>query len=145
MTVKIYIADLITRTKYYSAMNHIFKLSDIARPLVLLQQFQWPGNIRELENVIHRAVILCPENRIRNVELEAQSEGLASGFMRSKNIVEVEKEHILSVLKECDWKVFGPHGAAEVLGMKVATLNSRMKKLGIKKLGMKKNNRPYKA
>ncbi|HTD42010.1 MAG TPA: sigma-54 dependent transcriptional regulator [Mucilaginibacter sp.] len=110
----------------------------------LLQQYQWPGNIRELENVIHRAVILCSGNRINYIDLEAPPETSSSIFARSKNIIDVEKEHILSVLKECDWKVYGAGGAAEILGMKVPTLNSRMKKLGIKKVGLKKNNKPYK-
>jgi two-component system response regulator HydG len=111
----------------------------------LMQQYEWPGNIRELENVIHRAVILCPGNRITYVDLEAPLRSSSSLFARSKNILEVEKEHILSVLKECDWKVFGPGGAANILGMKVSTLNSRIKKLGIKKTGVKKNNKPYKS
>jgi two-component system, NtrC family, response regulator HydG len=111
----------------------------------LLQRYNWPGNIRELENVIHRAVILCSGNKISYIDLEGQPNGSSSTIGQSRNIIEVEKEHILSVLKECDWKVYGPGGAAEVLGMKVATLNSRMKKLGIKKMGVKKNNKPYKA
>lgn len=99
----------------------------------LMQQYQWPGNIRELENVIHRAVILCTGSKINYVDLEAPVAQPNSMVTRSKNILEVEKEHILSVLVECDWKVFGPGGAANVLGMKVSTLNSRIKKLGIKK------------
>jgi transcriptional regulator with GAF, ATPase, and Fis domain len=111
----------------------------------LMQQYEWPGNIRELENVIHRAVILCSGSRITHVDLEAPLRGSSTLFARSKNILEVEKEHILSVLKECDWKVFGPGGAANILGMKVSTLNSRIKKLGIKKNGVKKNNKPYKS
>ncbi len=110
----------------------------------LLQRYQWPGNIRELENVIYRAVILCSGNKISYIDLEAQPGGSSSTSGRSRNIIDVEKEHILSVLKECDWKVYGPGGAAEILGMKVPTLNSRMKKLGIKKFGLKKNNKPYK-
>ena len=115
------------------------------RVVELLQQYQWPGNIRELENVIHRAVILCSGNMISYIDLEAQPEAFSSFFARSKNINDVEKEHIVSVLKECDWKVYGPGGAAELLGMKVPTLNSRIKKLGIKKTGLKNNNKPYKS
>lgn len=114
------------------------------RVIEAMQQYQWPGNIRELENVIHRAVILCKGETISEVDLETQPAGPALGFGQSRNIVDVEREHILAVLKECDWKVYGPGGAAEVLGMKVPTLNSRIKKLGIKKMGLKKNNRPYK-
>jgi len=111
----------------------------------LLQQYQWPGNIRELENIIHRAVILCSGDKISYVDMETEPGRTSSAFSRSKNINDVEKEHIESVLKECDWKVYGSGGAAEILGMKVPTLNSRIKKLGIKKLGLKKNNRPYKG
>jgi transcriptional regulator with GAF, ATPase, and Fis domain len=111
----------------------------------LLQQYLWPGNIRELENIIHRAVILCTSNKISYIDLEDQSEGSSSTFCLSKNINDIEKQHIMTVLKECDWKVYGPGGAAQMLGLKVPTLNSRMKKLGIKKMGLKKNNKPYKG
>jgi two-component system, NtrC family, response regulator HydG len=114
------------------------------RVMELMQQYHWPGNIRELENVIHRAVILCPAGTIGSVDLEAQRTEPSSGSSPSKSIVDVEREHILAVLKACEWKVYGPGGAAEVLGMKVPTLNSRIKKLGIVKSGLKKNNKPYK-
>jgi DNA-binding NtrC family response regulator len=128
----------------YSALEDK-KINGIDQGVIeVMQQYQWPGNIRELENVIHRAVILCKGEKISCVDLETQPAGQASGFGQSKTIVDVEREHILAVLKECDWKVYGPGGAAEVLGMKVPTLNSRIKKLGIKKMGLKKNNRPYK-
>ena len=115
------------------------------RVMELLQQYQWPGNIRELENVVHRAVILCFGNKISYIDLGIPSEEMPFTNGRSKNIVDVEREHILCVLKECDWKVYGPSGAAEILGMKVSTLNSRIKKLGIKKTGIKKNSKPYKT
>ncbi len=111
----------------------------------LLIRYQWPGNIRELENVIHRAVILCSGNKINYIDLEDQPNEAPAAFGRSRNMIEVEKEHIISVLKECDWKVYGSGGAAATLGMKVSTLNSRIKKLGIHKVGLKKNNTPYKS
>lgn len=114
------------------------------RVIEIMQRYQWPGNIRELENVIHRAVILCSGEIISYVDLDAERAGSAAGFGQLRSIVDVEREHILAILKKCDWKVYGPGGAAEVLGMKVPTLNSRIKKLGIKKMGLKKNNRPYK-
>ena len=121
------------------------KVNGIDDPVIeLMQQYQWPGNIRELENVIHRAVILCSGEKIICVDLESQPTGYTSVIGQPKNIANVEREHILAVLEECDWKVYGPGGAAEILGMKVPTLNSRIKKLGIKKMGLKKNNRPYK-
>src|ERR1700744_1366994 len=70
--------------------------------LASLQQYLWPGNIRELENVIHRAVILCQGEQINYIDLNAQPDR-SPVLGRSKNINDVEKEHILSVLKECGW------------------------------------------
>jgi two-component system, NtrC family, response regulator HydG len=130
--------------KKYSALEDKKVQGIDDRTIESMQQYAWPGNIRELENVIHRAVILCVGEKIGYVDLESQHTGSAPVFNPSRNIVDVEREHILAVLKQCDWKVYGPGGAAEVLGMKVPTLNSRIKKLGIIKLGLKKNNRPYK-
>ena len=107
----------------------------------LLQQYQWPGNVRELENVIHRAVLLCPGKIISHIEMDTPPlSALAPLANPNNNISDMQKEHILKVLKQCGWKVSGHRGAAEVLGMKVSTLNSRIKKLGIEKRSFYNNN-----
>ena len=62
-----------------------------------------------------------------------QRVGLAEPDKKLKSIVENESDHIIATLKNCNWKVYGPGGAAEILEMNVSTLNSRMKKLGIEK------------
>lgn len=108
-----------------------------------LQKHSWPGNIRELENVIHRAVIMCQGEEIDYVLLDEQPLLSSFGPAASDNIIDVEKEHILRVLKQCGWKVSGQKGAAEILGMNVSTLNSRIKKLGIEKEDVAKGSKIY--
>ena len=91
----------------------------------------WPGNIRELEHSIERAVLLTKDNTIREIYLSEQKAPETEN--RIKTIDENERDHIISVLKKCNGKIFGKGGAAEILGMNTSTLNSRMKKLGIEK------------
>jgi formate hydrogenlyase transcriptional activator len=97
-----------------------------------LMHYPWPGNIRELENVIERAVILSsgPVLRILNHDLSTRivSRGEAG---RSQTLEEVERNHILTTLKETRWILSGPSGAAARLGLNRSTLYFRMKKLGI--------------
>ncbi len=88
-----------------------------------LQQHPWPGNIRELHNVIERAMILA---RGPILEIPALPD-VAIG----DDLVSVNRAHILSVLEAADWVVAGPNGAAARLGVKRSTLNYRMRKLGI--------------
>jgi len=101
----------------------------------LLLQYNWPGNIRELENTIQRNIVLAkgaviesleiPVSRVANLPISNKN-----GF---KTMMENERDHILAVLESCKWKISGRGGAAEVLDINVNTLNSRMKKLGIEK------------
>jgi DNA-binding NtrC family response regulator len=110
-----------------------------------IMNYDWPGNVRELENIIHRHILLTGGTVINSFGTLSSKLGLQSAtanYMRT--IEEVEREHILTVLQKCNWKVYGPGGAAEILGMKVPTLNSRLKKLNIEKKGLKKNSKPYK-
>lgn len=97
--------------------------------------YDWPGNVRELEHVLERSVLLCQGNTIKSMQLDQRDARSKSNteinFTRS--LEEVEREYILGVLHHCKGKVFGPGGAAEILGMHVSTLNHRMKKLGIHK------------
>lgn len=100
-----------------------------------LCRYPWPGNVRELEHVIERAVILSPgaELRIPRGEFEAPSgPEPAEGHSKPSDALEdIERGHILNVLKETKGKIGGAGGAAERLGMNRTTLNSRMQKLGI--------------
>jgi formate hydrogenlyase transcriptional activator len=97
-----------------------------------LRRYPWPGNIRELENVIERAVILGsgPVLRISNHDLSTRIAS-ARNADRPQTLEEVERNHILTTLKETRWTLSGPSGAAARLGLNRSTLYFRMKKLGI--------------
>jgi formate hydrogenlyase transcriptional activator len=100
-----------------------------------LCRYSWPGNVRELEHVVERAVILSPgpELRIPLTEFEDVGAGNAQDTTKqtSSTLEEIERGHILNVLRETKGKIGGAGGAAERLGMNRTTLNSRMQKLGI--------------
>jgi formate hydrogenlyase transcriptional activator len=98
-----------------------------------LTKYHWPGNIRELENFIERAVILSPgpDLRVPLSELKRSLETQHVGAAGTKTLEEAEREHILKVLEETMWVVSGPSGAATRLGMRRTTLQARMQKLGI--------------
>ena len=95
-----------------------------------LVQCSWPGNIRELENFIERAVILTkgPTLRAPLAELETAEE---PALQTDPTLKDAEREHILRALREARGAVGGPRGAATRLGLKRTTLNSKLKKLGI--------------
>lgn len=95
-----------------------------------LQRYSWPGNIRELENVIERAVITSPEGHLR-ISVPSLKEERPMGDTTSFR--EFEKKHILAVLGKTKWKIEGSSGAAQYLGLKPSTLRSRMARLGIKR------------
>jgi len=98
--------------------------------LAALSKYHWPGNIRELENLIERSVILShgPDLRVPLGELKVRNTAPSDG---EATLEATERRHILRVLKETDWTVGGASGAAVRLGMKRTTLLSRMRKLGI--------------
>jgi formate hydrogenlyase transcriptional activator len=97
-----------------------------------LTQYRWPGNIRELENVIERAVILSPGPVLRVPIRDLHTRiAPAHNNERSQTLEEVERKHIVTTLKETRWVLSGPRGAATRLGLNRATLYFRMKKLGI--------------
>ncbi|MEP6932215.1 MAG: sigma-54 dependent transcriptional regulator [Flavobacterium sp.] len=104
-----------------------------AAALAQLMQYDWPGNIRELEHLIERNVLLAKTNEIEKFDLPANSTNpLQENSGRMKSMEEMEKDHIMNALQTCDGKVSGPGGAAELLKMQPQTLYSKMKKLGIK-------------
>ncbi|MGC2195040.1 MAG: sigma 54-interacting transcriptional regulator [Terriglobales bacterium] len=96
-----------------------------------LTRYAWPGNIRELQNFVERAVILSEGSSLRPplAELrETKARGAAGATLK-----EVEKKHVLQVLRETDWILGGPSGAAARLGMPRTTLIYRMRSLGLKR------------
>jgi formate hydrogenlyase transcriptional activator len=97
-----------------------------------LTKWIWPGNIRELENFIERAVILSkgPSLRVPLAELEVPPE---TSSEEDATLETREREHILSILRQTKGVIAGPRGAAARLGMKRTTLNSKLKKLGIER------------
>ncbi|MFT3822697.1 MAG: sigma-54 dependent transcriptional regulator [Chitinophagaceae bacterium] len=101
-----------------------------------MMQHSWPGNIRELENFIERSVLLSKDNTITLLpQIQITTNTISKPEERAaiKTIEENEREHILATLKSCKGKISGKGGAAELLGVNVSTLNSKIKKLGIEK------------
>src|SRR5262245_1940169 len=99
-----------------------------------MMRYHWPGNIRELENFVERAVILSKGTTLDAPveELERRGSPVADDSRgKSATLEAAEREHILSTLRNTSWVISGPNGAAARLGMKRTTLQSRMKKLGI--------------
>ena len=94
------------------------------------KSYSWPGNIRELQNVIERAVILSNEGSLPNLLRPARAPMLVA-FPPSTTLKESERILILGALEATGWLVGGPYGAAARLGMKRTTLIARMKKHGI--------------
>ena len=97
-----------------------------------LAAYRWPGNIRELENVLERAVILA-SGPILDLEIDVERPPAlaATEGTHPSSLEEVERRHILDVLGQTNWVIEGPRGAAGILGLHPNTLRSRMKKLGI--------------
>jgi transcriptional regulator with GAF, ATPase, and Fis domain len=113
--------------------------------LVKLQGYDWPGNVRELRNVIERAVILArggaldfdlPIQALASPPADARYESIHEPeFLTEAELQLRERENLLRILGKTNWKIKGPDGAAELLGVKPTTLLSRIEKWGIRKPG----------
>ena len=101
----------------------------------VLKRHDWPGNIRELQNVIERAVIMTtgPELNPQMAELMMRSVGSTP----IRTLVDAERAHIMATLHETNWVVGGPHGAAAQLGLARTTLIAMMVRLGISRETLK--------
>jgi two-component system response regulator HydG len=124
------------------ANSFINKFADMERRIISgfssevireMERYEWPGNVRELENLMQRTALLTRGPIVTEFYQKPEKPKTGSSDTKVKSITENEKDHIIATLKSCNWKVYGPGGAAELLDMNVSTLNSRMKKLGIEK------------
>lgn len=121
-----------------------------------LSRYDWPGNIRELQNVIERAVVLSRGSVLRlgrdllpvttetlpeeAIAIDSSSNGKTTGDDAGDDRIsleQVERRHILQVLKQTEWVIEGQNGAARILDLHPNTLRSRMKKLGLDRSAMK--------
>jgi len=102
-----------------------------ADSLKQLEKYPWPGNIRELQNLIERATILADTASLKLIELLPQNHSASSKALCTLN--EMEIQHIQKALKTCNGKISGPKGAAAILDIHPNTLRSRIQKLGITK------------
>jgi formate hydrogenlyase transcriptional activator len=107
------------------------------RALQDMMSYSWPGNIRELEHLIERSILLSNGDTLKHIHLPSIKTGgtvvTSSGDVHLKTIDENECEHILRILKYSQGRISGPGGAADILGVPPSTLNSKIKRLGIKK------------
>jgi transcriptional regulator with GAF, ATPase, and Fis domain len=99
-----------------------------ARTIRQLQQYAWPGNIRELRNIVERGVILATGD-VLQVEIPQTEQG----DRPEPTLQESERDQILAVLQQTGWRIRGASGAAAILGLKATTLEARMAKLQIKR------------
>ena len=108
--------------------------------LKLCQSYSWPGNIRELQNIIERSVILCTGDTFWIDEAWLSDQGVArleSSGPLAETLQNYEKERIETALAESNGKVAGPDGAAAKLGIPRSTLDMKIKRLKIKKYSIR--------
>lgn len=97
-----------------------------------LLKYNWPGNIRELENIIERALILCRGEKLELGDWIPVNK-IVMTDSKPTVLAELEREHILDVLQKTNWRISGEKGAAKMLGLNATTLEARIKKLGLQK------------
>jgi DNA-binding NtrC family response regulator len=123
--------------------------------IAALQNYDWPGNIRELRNVIERAVILAssgtlefdlpmtvPGAQIATTMAAPVSNRSEPEFLTEPELRRRERENLLIALKKTGWRIKGANGAAELLGVKPTTLISRIKKMGVRRREVRRSNSP---
>jgi transcriptional regulator with GAF, ATPase, and Fis domain len=108
-----------------------------------LTAYDWPGNIRELQNVLERAVITSVDGRLNleralpalsaDASTRQHTPSSTSKILTAEDLADLERQNLLRALKRADWRVAGPGGAAALLGLRPSTLTSRMKALGVTK------------
>ena len=113
------------------------------RDINTLENYDWPGNIRELQNVIERAVIIAQSNKLildlpkspnkRKISTQHQTPKNIEKVLTFEEIKQLERENILKALMNTKWKIFGANGAASLLGIPPTTLTTRIKRMGLKK------------
>lgn len=109
------------------------KISEIdSSTLKVLSDYHWPGNVRELENRIERAVILSRDSALRLTDMP-EAPITERSHDKLPTLDEIQRRHILDALRRTDWRVSGPKGAANLLGIHPQTLFARMRKLDIKR------------
>ena len=108
--------------------------------LEALQSYDWPGNVRELQNVIEHGVITArsgalnldlPEPGERRLSNKTSGSGVRTGVVTYSQLKSLERENLVAALKQTDWRIAGPDGTAELLGVNASTLRSRLKAMGI--------------
>ena len=97
-----------------------------------LVQYDWPGNVRELENIVERGLILC-HDRVLSIDPSMLNVHASSASHPRRTLQDEERRHILQALTLLDWRIEGPGGAAEQLGLAPSTLRSRLQKLGVRR------------
>jgi formate hydrogenlyase transcriptional activator len=121
--------------------------------MTALENYDWPGNIRELQNVIERGVIMTtgPELSQQTTELLATPETIPARLAAAidqtsiRTLADAERAHITATLRATNWVVGGPNGAAAKLGLPRTTLLARMQRLGISTLSQRRSRRPIES
>ncbi|MES2486098.1 MAG: sigma-54-dependent Fis family transcriptional regulator [Bacteroidota bacterium] len=117
---------------YFCSKAHRKSLTLSSKALKNMMIYSWPGNVRELKHALERSLLLATGTTITEMQFP-EIQIVDNSDHHIKSLEEVEKEHILKVIKICSGRISGPNGAAEKLGIRPTTLLSKMQKLDIKK------------
>lgn len=118
--------------KYSSKIGK--KIQNIPQGVIdRLFDYNWPGNIRELENIIERSIIISSNKKLVLGDWFQKDDGLNNNHSEIQTLETLERQHIIKALEKTGWRVSGEKGAAKILGLKSTTLDARMRKLNIKR------------